>query len=74
MYLCVLQGTPNSGTAMFYFKTNVLMFDKEFLGRVHLVAAISDLLGELETWNINTKPTTLLLPVVGMGVVEWQND
>jgi hypothetical protein len=31
---------------MFYFKTNVLLFDKEFLGRVHLVAAISDLLGK----------------------------
>ena len=31
---------------MFYFKTNKLGFDAEFLGRVKLVAAVADLLGE----------------------------
>jgi hypothetical protein len=37
---------PSVGTAMFYFKTNKLGFDAEFFGRVKLVAALADLLGE----------------------------
>jgi hypothetical protein len=40
---------PSVGTAMFYFKTNKLGFDAEFFGRVKLVAALADLLGETAT-------------------------
>jgi hypothetical protein len=40
------QAMPSVGTAMFYFKTNKLGFDAEFFGRVKLVAALADLLGE----------------------------
>jgi len=41
-----MQAMPAAGTAMFYFKTNRLGFDAEFFGRVKLVAAVADLLGE----------------------------
>ncbi len=40
---------PNAGSAFFYFKTNKLGFDAEFLGRVHLVAAIANLAGTCVT-------------------------
>lgn len=40
-----MQATPSSETAMFYFQTNHLDFQPEFLGRVRLVAAIASVAG-----------------------------
>ena len=39
------QATPNADSAFFYFTTNELGFEPEFLGRVRLVTSIAALLG-----------------------------
>eukprot|EP00293_Proteomonas_sulcata_P003773 CAMPEP_0184319162 /NCGR_PEP_ID=MMETSP1049-20130417/106823_1 /TAXON_ID=77928 /ORGANISM="Proteomonas sulcata, Strain CCMP704" /LENGTH=209 /DNA_ID=CAMNT_0026639187 /DNA_START=1 /DNA_END=630 /DNA_ORIENTATION=+ len=39
------QSTPTSGSALFYFETNELGFQPEFLGRLSLVSAIASLFG-----------------------------
>ncbi|MDJ0662749.1 MAG: folate/biopterin family MFS transporter [Crocosphaera sp.] len=39
------QATPNADSAFFYFTTNELGFEPEFLGRVRLVTSIASLLG-----------------------------
>ncbi len=44
-FLFLWQATPNSDSAFFFFTTNELGFDAEFLGRVRLVTSLAALLG-----------------------------
>jgi folate/biopterin transporter len=45
LFLFVWQATPNSDAAMFFFTTNELGFEPEFLGRVRLVTSVASLIG-----------------------------
>jgi hypothetical protein len=45
LFVFVWQATPSAGDAMFYFQTNQLGFDAEFLGRVALVGSLAKLAG-----------------------------
>ena len=51
LFVFLWQATPNVETAFFYFQTNQLGFQPEFLGRVRLVAAIASLLGDHHSHN-----------------------
>ena len=51
LFVFLWQATPNVETAFFYFQTNQLGFQPEFLGRVRLVAAIASLLGDPNSHN-----------------------
>ncbi|OCQ96880.1 folate-biopterin transporter [Nostoc sp. MBR 210] len=44
-FVFILQATPTSESAFFYFSTNELHFEPEFLGRVRLVTSLASLLG-----------------------------
>ncbi|MGF1486965.1 MAG: folate/biopterin family MFS transporter [Prochloraceae cyanobacterium] len=44
-FIFLWQATPNADSAFFFFTTNELGFDPEFLGRVRLVTSIAGLLG-----------------------------
>ncbi|MBN3927408.1 folate/biopterin family MFS transporter [Nostoc sp. NMS4] len=44
-FIFIWQATPNSDSAFFYFSTNELHFEPEFLGRVHLVTSFASLAG-----------------------------
>lgn len=44
-FLFLWQATPGSESALFFFTTNELGFEAEFLGRVRLVTSIASLLG-----------------------------
>ncbi len=44
-FLFLWQSTPNADSAFFYFTTNELGFEPEFLGRVRLVTSVAALLG-----------------------------
>lgn len=44
-FLFIWQATPSSDSAFFFFTTNELGFEPEFLGRVRLVTSIASLLG-----------------------------
>ncbi|MDY6784983.1 MAG: folate/biopterin family MFS transporter [Cyanobacteriota bacterium] len=44
-FVFIWQATPNSGSALFYFTTNELGFQPEFLGRVRLVTSVAALIG-----------------------------
>ncbi|MDS3861681.1 folate/biopterin family MFS transporter [Thermosynechococcaceae cyanobacterium BACA0444] len=44
-FLFLWQATPSSDSAFFFFTTNELGFDPEFLGRVRLVTSLAALLG-----------------------------
>ncbi len=44
-FLFIWQATPTADSAFFYFTTNELGFQPEFLGRVRLVTSIASLLG-----------------------------
>ncbi|HEY9704690.1 MAG TPA: folate/biopterin family MFS transporter, partial [Allocoleopsis sp.] len=46
-FVFLLQSTPSSESAFFYFSTNELKFDPEFLGRVRLVTSLASLVGIL---------------------------
>ncbi|MDB9315472.1 folate/biopterin family MFS transporter [Spirulina sp. CS-785/01] len=45
LFIFFWQATPNSETALFYFTTNELGFEPEFLGRLRLVTSIASLVG-----------------------------
>lgn len=45
LFIFLWQATPHSESAMFYFSTNKLGFNPEFLGRVKLVTSVASLLG-----------------------------
>ncbi len=45
IFVFLWQATPNSESAFFYFTTNELGFNPEFLGRVRLVTSVASLLG-----------------------------
>lgn len=45
VFIFLWQATPTSDTAMFFFTTNKLGFQPEFLGRVRLVTSIASLAG-----------------------------
>lgn len=45
LFLFLWQATPSSDSAFFFFTTNELGFQPEFLGRVRLVTSIASLLG-----------------------------
>ncbi|GBG88639.1 hypothetical protein CBR_g48170, partial [Chara braunii] len=45
LFIFCWQATPSSDTAMFYFITNKLGFQAEFLGRVRLVTSVASLAG-----------------------------
>jgi hypothetical protein len=47
-FVFLWQATPSAETAMFYFQTNSLGFQPEFLGRVRLVGALASLAGETD--------------------------
>ncbi|MEH2402041.1 folate/biopterin family MFS transporter [Nostoc sp.] len=44
-FIFVWQATPSADSAFFYFSTNELHFEPEFLGRVHLVTSFASLAG-----------------------------
>ncbi len=44
-FIFIWQATPNADSAFFYFTTNELGFDPEFLGRVRLVTSVAALVG-----------------------------
>ncbi|MEH2056196.1 MAG: folate/biopterin family MFS transporter [Nostoc sp.] len=44
-FIFIWQATPNAESAFFYFSTNELHFEPEFLGRVHLVTSFASLAG-----------------------------
>jgi folate/biopterin transporter len=44
-FLFIWQATPSSDSAFFFFTTNELHFEPEFLGRVRLVTSIASLVG-----------------------------
>jgi folate/biopterin transporter len=44
-FVFLWQSTPNAESAFFFFTTNELGFDPEFLGRVRLVTSLASLLG-----------------------------
>ncbi len=44
-FLFIWQATPGSESAFFFFTTNELHFQPEFLGRVHLVTSVAALVG-----------------------------
>jgi folate/biopterin transporter len=44
-FIFIWQGTPTADSAFFYFTTNELGFEPEFLGRVRLVTSIASLVG-----------------------------
>ncbi len=44
-FLFILLATPSADSAFFFFTTNELHFQPEFLGRVHLVTSIASLVG-----------------------------
>ncbi|MEB3248406.1 MAG: folate/biopterin family MFS transporter [Merismopediaceae bacterium] len=45
IFIFLWQATPNADAAFFYFTTNELNFEPEFLGRVRLVTSLAGLLG-----------------------------
>ncbi len=45
LFLFIWQATPNSESAFFFFSTNDLGFQPEFLGRLRLVTSIASLIG-----------------------------
>ena len=45
IFLFIFQATPTSESAFFFFSTNELGFEPEFLGRVRLVTSVASLLG-----------------------------
>ncbi|MEM9138103.1 MAG: folate/biopterin family MFS transporter, partial [Cyanobacteria bacterium P01_F01_bin.42] len=45
LFLFLWQATPNSESAFFFFTTNDLGFNPEFLGRVRLVTSLASLIG-----------------------------
>ncbi|MGK7889030.1 MAG: folate/biopterin family MFS transporter [Leptolyngbyaceae cyanobacterium] len=45
LFIFLWQATPSSGSAFFYFVTNDLGFQPEFLGRLSLMASMAGLLG-----------------------------
>jgi folate/biopterin transporter len=74
VFLFIWLATPNAESAFFFFTTNELHFEPEFLGRVHLVTSIASLAG---VWIfqrfLKTVPfrvifgwSTLLSSVLGM--------
>ncbi|MBE9004005.1 folate/biopterin family MFS transporter [Fortiea sp. LEGE XX443] len=44
-FVFILQATPTAESAFFYFSTNELHFEPEFLGRVRLVTSLASLMG-----------------------------
>ncbi|NMG10510.1 folate/biopterin family MFS transporter [Brasilonema sp. UFV-L1] len=73
-FIFLLHATPTAESAFFFFTTNELHFEPEFLGRVHLVTSIAALVG---VWIfqrfLKTVPfrvifawTTVLSAVLGM--------
>ncbi|ALF55131.1 folate-biopterin transporter [Nostoc piscinale CENA21] len=44
-FVFILQATPTAESAFFYFSTNELHFEPEFLGRVRLVTSLASLFG-----------------------------
>jgi len=44
-FIFIWQATPSADSAFFYFTTNELHFEPEFLGRVHLVTSFASLSG-----------------------------
>jgi folate/biopterin transporter len=44
-FVFILQATPTADSAFFYFSTNELHFEPEFLGRVRLVTSLASLFG-----------------------------
>ena len=45
IFIFIWQATPGSESAFFFFTTNELGFEPEFLGRVHLVTSVASLIG-----------------------------
>jgi MFS family permease len=45
LFIFIWQATPNADSAFFYFTTNELHFQPEFLGRVRLVTSFASLVG-----------------------------
>jgi len=44
-FICLWQATPSADSAFFFFTTNELGFEAEFLGRVRLVTSLASLIG-----------------------------
>lgn len=73
-FLFIWQATPSSDSAFFFFTTNELGFQPEFLGRVRLVTSLASLLGIwlfqrfFKTINFRTMFawTTVLSALLGM--------
>jgi Na+/melibiose symporter-like transporter len=57
-FVFLWQATPSADTAMFYFYTNSLGFDAEFMGRIRLLGSLASLAG-VGTYNFLLKEVPL---------------
>lgn len=64
LFIFLWQATPSSGSAFFFFTTNDLGFQPEFLGRVQLVTSFAAILG---VWLFQT----FLKSVPVRGIIGW---
>jgi folate/biopterin transporter len=60
-FIFLWQATPSADSAFFYFTTNELGFEPEFLGRVRLVTSLASLLG---VWVYQRFLKSLSFPVI----------
>lgn len=63
LFIFLWQATPSADSALFYFTTNELKFDPEFLGRIRLASSIASLAGVL------TYRYPFSCPCVAMGTI-----
>mmetsp|Transcript_380 Transcript_380/g.602 ORF Transcript_380/g.602 Transcript_380/m.602 type:complete len:506 (+) Transcript_380:1-1518(+) len=62
LFIFLWQATPSPDSAMFYFTTNELGFDPEFLGRIRLASSFASLAGVLSyrTWLKNVSARDII--------------
>eukprot|EP01042_Synura_sphagnicola_P000528 gene528-564_t len=62
LFVCLYQATPSAAAALFYFQTNELKFQPEFLGRISFASSVASLLGVVafRTWLKELPPKTVI--------------
>ena len=63
--------TPSTGSVMFYFMTNKLNFDEEFMGRLRIVSSIASVVGitMYNKWFSHIKFKTIMLWTTMFGIL-----
>ena len=74
-FIFVWHATPNAESAFFYFTTNELQFQPEFLGRVRLVTSLASLIG---VWAfqryLKTIPFRIMFSWGDFSIHSFRND